>query len=255
MKSPLNISETLKRYGLDEDMNQKQQLIAFDSFIWQDCQINTIDELVAFEKKYQEYDKIFDFCYDTEMNEFSPVFLCNGEMVLLSKGAFQRASKSKGDLHTKFMNVGLSDLEAVYVRTFLAEISGLYRKDSYHFGVPPFIQSVCDGLNKALFKLPTYSDIVVRACNDYDKADFMVGDVFTPGFCLTCSADVNWKDELKNRYQIKPLNAEYTKARNLFGIHNISEQQVTFLQDASFRIIGVNDWGEGKKQIEMEEIQ
>ncbi len=51
-----------------------------------------------------------------------------------------------------------------------------------------------------------------------------------------------------------PLDAEHTKARKLFGIHNISEKQVTFLQDARFRVTGIGDWGEGKKQFEMQEI-
>ena len=254
MKSPLDITETAKRYGFDEDLAQKQQLIAFDDFIWQDCQIQTIDELVAFEKTYLEYDNNFGFCFDTDVNEFTPVYMYNGNMTLLCKGAFQRTAKNKGELHTQLLNAGLSDLETVYLRTFLAEISGLYRKDSYLFGVPPFIQSVCDGLNNALAKLPAYSDTVVRACNEYDKADFKVGEVFTPGFCLTCSADLTWENKSENRYKITPLDAKHTKARKLFGIHNISEKQVTFLQYTQFCVTGVSDWGEGKKQIEMYEI-
>ncbi len=255
MKSPLNISETAKRYGLDEDLALKQQLIDFDKFIWQDCQIKTVEELVASEKQYQSHDINFEFCYDTEVGEFAPVYMCNGEMDLLCKGAFQRTAKHRGDEHAKFVEAGLSDLEAIVVLTFLAEISGLYRKDSYHHGIPPFVQSVCETLNSALSKLPTYVETMVRACNEYDKADFNVGDVFTPGFCLTCSADyLTWKDGTKNRYKITPLDAEHTKARKLFGIHNISEQQVTFRQDAKFRITCISDWGEDKKQFEMQEI-
>lgn len=255
MKSPLNISKTAKRYGFDEDITQKNLLIAFDKFIWQDCQIKKIDELISFEKLYQNYNTNFVFCYDTEVNEVSPVYMYNGEMVLLSKGAFQRTVNHKGEKYEKFVEAGLTDLETVVVLTFLAEISGLYRKDSYHFGVPPFVQSVCETLNSAIGKLPAYTDIVVRACNDYDKVDFEVDDIFSPGFCLTCSADYKgWKDKSKNRYKITPLDAEHTKARKLFGIHNISEQQVTFLQDAQFRVTGISNWGEGMKQIEMQEI-
>ena len=254
MKSPLNISETTKRYCFDEDIALKQQLITFDNYIWQDCQIDSVEKLSLFEKGYQEKGKNFGSCYDTEVNEFSPVFMCDGEMTLLDKGAFQRAAMSKGELHTKFIKTGLSELETVVVKTFLAEISGLYRKDAYHFGVPPFVLSVCEVLNSALAKLPIYTETVVRACNDYDKADFNIGDIFTPGFCLTCSADLNWENVSKNRYKITPLDAEHTKARKLFGIHNISEKQVTFLQDARFRVTGIGDWGEGKKQFEMQEI-
>ena len=254
MKSPLNISEITKRYCLDEDIALKQQLITFDNYIWQDCQIDSVEKLNEFEKGYQEKGKNFGFCYDREVNEFSPVFMCDGEMTLLDKGVFQRTANHRGEEHAKFVEEGLSDLEAIVVLTFLAEISGLYRKDAYHFGVPPFVLSVCEVLNSALAKLPVYTEAVVRACNDYDKVDFNIGDIFTPGFCLTCSADLNWENVSKNRYKITPLDAEHTKARKLFGIHNISEKQVTFLQDARFRVTGIGDWGEGKKQFEMQEI-
>lgn len=254
MKSPLNITETTKRYALDEDLALKQQLIGFDKFIWQECQIDSVGKLTEFEKGYQEKSKNFDFCYDTEVGEFAPVYMCNGEMDLLCKGAFQRTASHRGEEYAKFVEAGLSDLEAIVVLTFFAEISGLYRKDAYHYGIPPFVLSVCETLNSALSKLPAYAEIVVRACNEYDKADFNVGDVFTPGFCLTRSADQTWENTSENRYKITPLDAEHTKARKLFGIHNISEQQVSFLQDAKFRITGISDWGEGKKQIEMQEI-
>ena len=256
MNSPLNISETVKRYGLDEDLTLKQQLIDFDKFIWQDCQIDTIDKLKEFEKGYYEHGKDFNSCFDTVVNEFSPVFMCDGEMTLLDKGAFQRTSDHRGDEYAKFVETGLSELETIVVQAFLAEISGLYRKDAYRCGIPPFVLSVCETLNNALSKLPAYAEtVVVRACNDYDRVDFKVGDVFTPGFCLTCSADyLTWKDKSKNRYKILPLDAAHTKARKLFGIHNTTEKQVTFLQDASFVITGISDWGDGKKQIEMKEI-
>ena len=254
MKSPLNIEETAARYGLNEDLELKEELIALDSFIWQNCEINTVDDLVVFEKQYQELRKNLDFCYDSEVEEFSPVYMCDGEMCLLEKGAFQRTTKGNGELFQMFVAAGLSDLEAVVVITFLVEISGLYRKDAYHHGVPPFVKAVCEILNSGISKLPAYSGTVVRACNDYDKADFHVGDVFSPGYCLTCSADISWENTAENRYKITPLDTEHTKARNLFCIHNILEQQVTFLQNAQFRITGICDWGEGKKQVEMQEI-
>ncbi len=254
MKSPLNIEETAARYGFNEEPDLKEELIAFDQFIWQDCEINTVEDLVAYEKQYQELSQGLDFCYDSEVGEFSPVYMRDGEMCLLGKGAFQRTANGKGELYAKFVEAGLSDLEAVVIITFLAEISGLYRKDAYHYGIPPFVQSVCEILNSGISKLPAFTETVVRACNEYDKADFKVGDEFTPGFCLSCSADLTWENTSENRYKIKPLDTEHTKARNLFCIRNISEQQVTFLQDAKFRITGINDWGEGKKQFEMQEI-
>lgn len=254
MKSPLNISETARRYGFDEDMTLKQQLIDFDSFIWQDCHITTVDELITFEKEYQECGKDLQFCYDADVNESAPVYMFNGEMPLLCKGTFQKLASGKGELHEMFIEAGLTELESVIVRSFLADISGLYRKDAYPFGIPPFVQSVCERLNSGLSKLPAYMGTVVRACNEYDKADFKDGDLFTPNFCLTCSADLAWQNKSENRYKVQPLDVEHTKARNLFQIRNTSEQQVTFLQEAHFLITGVSDWGEGKKQFEMQEI-
>ena len=255
MRSPLNIEETAGRYGLNEESELKEELIALDHFIWQNCEINTVDDLVAVETQYQELGKNLNFCFDSEAEDFSPVNMCDGEMCLLEKGAFQRSAKgNNSELFQKFVAAGLSDLETVVVITFLAEISGLYRKDAYHHGVPPFVLSVCEILNSGISKLPAFPEIVVRVCNDYDKADLHVGDVFSPGYCLTCSADICWENTAGNRYKITPLDAEHTKARNLFCIHNISEQQVTFLQNAQFRVTGISDWGEGKKQIEMQEF-
>lgn len=254
MKSPLDIEETARRYNLNEAPDLKEELIAFDQFIWQDCTINTVTELVAFEKQYQKLGKNLGFCFDSEVEEFSPVNMCDGEMRLLKKGAFQRTAKGNGELYAKFVAAGLTDLEAVVIITFLAEISGLYRKDAYHYGIPPFVQAVCGILNSAISKLPAFTDTVARACNEYDKADFNVGDVYTPGFCLTCSADLTWENKSENRYRIQPLKAENTRARNLHQIYNISEEQVTFLQDAQFRITDITDWGDGKKEFWMEEV-
>ena len=254
MKSPLEIEETAKRYNLNEAPELKEELKAFNQFIWQDYTVNTVAELVAFEKQYQEFGKNLVFCFDSEVEEYSFVDMCDGEMRLLKKGAFQRTAKGDGELYAKFVYAGLTDLEAVVIITFLAEISGLYRKDAYHYGLPPFVRAVCEILNSAVSKLPAFTDTVVRACNEYDKADFNVGDAFTPGFCLTCSADLTWTNESENRYRIQPLEAEITRARNLHKIYDISEEQVTFLQDAQFCIIDIKDWGDGNKEFWMEEM-
>ena len=98
MKSPLNIEETAARYCLNEAPELKEELTTFDQFIWQDCNIKTVEDLVAFEKQYQKLGKNLDFCFDSEVEEFSPVYMCDGEMCLLWKGAFQRTSKGNGEL-------------------------------------------------------------------------------------------------------------------------------------------------------------
>ena len=91
MQSPLNIDQTVERYNLDEDM--KESLISFDNFIWQDCRIESVEQLVDYEKEYQRYDKVFDFCYDNEIGEFGCVEMEDGPLSLLHKSRFQLLSK------------------------------------------------------------------------------------------------------------------------------------------------------------------
>lgn len=254
MKSPLNIAETVNRYQLDA--NQTKSLIAFDHFIWTDFKINSIEDIIFFEKKYKEYDKQFCFCCDAEIDEFSPVYMNDGLLSLLSKGSFQnfQSDIEKNHLYSSFKELGLSDTEIVIISTFLANISGLYRKDAYHNGIPPFVDSLCTILNNALSKMPHYSGDVVRKCHEYDNSAFNVGDIFIPDFCLTTSKDMKWECECENRYKIKPLDYTETKARDISSIVKNGESQVTFLQDAKFVVTAIRDWGKGKKQLEMQEI-
>ena len=253
MKSPLNIAQTIKLYGLDEDL--KKKLIAFDGFIWKDYEVKSVSQLLSYEKKYQDYSSALSYCYDSEAGEFGAVFMCDGTLDLLCKGAFRRLSLcGKDDVAKGFQEAGLTELETIVIRSFLADISGLYRLDAYHFGVPPFVQSVCKVLDKALAKLPLYNEgVLVRACKEEDKADFKIGDVFVPGFCLTTSTDLDWEDTSANRYRITPTKDESTKARAIFTVHDNSEKQVTFLQNAQFRVVNVSDWGDNKKEIVMDE--
>lgn len=254
MKSPLNIEETVKRYSLDAEMSEK--LKVFDAFIWQECEIQSLEQLVELEKKYQLLSKDFDFAYDSEYGEFRFVNMDDGEMSLLRRGRFLAFADvfAKNEYGQSLMKAGLTDLEAVVLETFFADMSCLYRLDAYYSGIPPFVRSICDVLNRGIGKLPTYTGVVVRACNEYDKADFEVGDIFIPGFCLTTSADLTWESKSENRYRIQTLTDGKTKARKLFAVRDISEKQVTFMQDAQFRIIDIMDWGYGKKEFVMEEI-
>lgn len=84
--------------------------------------------------------------------------------------------------------------------------------------------------------------------------DFVVGNVFCPGFCLTTRADLSRQDTSKNRYRIKPLIEGKSKAMAMFMVNNNTEFQVTFLEDICFMITAINKWGDGKREIEMEEI-
>lgn len=256
MQSPLDIERTAEQYNLDADL--KEQLIAFDQFIWQDFEVETVEQLVNFEKEYQRLGSGLDFCFDSEQDCFSFVEMEDGPMSLLGKGRFQQLAKGiEGDeVSRAFMDAGLSTLEALILCTFRADISEMYRIDAYYNGVPPFAKSICNILNQALSKLPISSDQLLRKCNDYDKIDFEVGDSFSPGFCLTTSADPTWGDDTSvHLYKITPLDESITKARAMYLVNDNGEYQVTFLEDASFRVTAVNDRGEGKKEFVMEEIE
>ena len=252
-KSSLDIEEVKKRYGLDQEMTE--QLRAFDAFIWQDNEIHSIDELVAYEKQYQTYSESL-FAYDNDIECFGNVEMEDGSMSLLCKGRFQEMAKGfdEAEYNQAFRDAGLTDLEIIVLRSFLADISEMYRLDAYYIAVPPFAMSLCHILNVGISKLPAFSEWVVRKCHDHDKIDFAVGDVFAPGYMLTTSADHTFAGKSDNKYLIKPLSEGQTKARAIFKIKDNSEQQVTFLQDTQFRITAINDWGEGYKEIVMEEI-
>ena len=249
----MDIEAATQRYNLDEEM--KAAVTAFDQFIWQNCMIGSVEQLVEFEREYQHHDRGLGMVYDNELSCFGDVDMENGPMSLLSYGSFQDLAEGFEEdiINNKFLTAGLTDLETIEIRSMRADISIMYRPDVYYGNIPPFVLRICDILNSALSKLPVYTQWVVRACKDHDKADFQVGDVFTPGYSLTTSADVdNWKDDSAYRYRIKPLDEATTKARAMFLIDDTPEKQVNFLQDASFRIVEVNDWGEGKKEFVME---
>ena len=253
MKSPLNIPNLVKYYCLN--VEQRKKLVDLDCFIWKYCEIRSVPDLLAFEKEYQTKKQALGSFYDKEIDEYVSICMCDGTLDYLSYGTFQKISKCIDDnISQSFQSAGLTELETIIIRSFLADISGLYRQDAYHVGLPPFVKFVCYILNNAIAKFPVYTKAVVRACNDYDKDDFRIGDVFTPNFCLTASADLTWEDTSVNRYYIAPIKDSKTKARAIFNVKDTPEKQVTFLQDAKFRIVNVKKWGDGNKEFIMEEI-
>ena len=253
MQSPLDIKQTVTKYTLGDCVDK---LIEFDTFIWQDIEIVTIEQLLEFEKKYQEYANIFNHCIDSEVGEFGCVDMEDGSMSRLEKGRFQFFADGleQNPFARAYLDVGLTKLETLVIMTFLADISVLYRFDSYPNGVPPFAKSIIIILNRALEKLPVYNNTVVRECKGHDPCELEVGEVFSPVFFVTTSADLDWVTESRNRYRITPLRSNETKARALFMISDNSEMQVTFLLGTKFIINSIQDWGEGKKEFIMSEI-
>lgn len=253
MQSPLDIRQTIERYQLEE---QRAELSEFDAFIWQDIEIVSVEQLLDFERRYQEYARLFCCCFDSEYAEMTVVDMKDGSMSCLEKGRFQLFSNvfEENIVSQAFISAGLTELETLSIMTFLADISVMYRADSYHYGIPPFVQSLIAILTGALDKLPPYNEMVVRACKEEDPCGFTVGEVFTPGFFITTSADLNWPDISAIRYCIVPLHSNETRARALFLISDNSEKQVTFLEDARFIVEEVRDLGEGRKEIVMSEF-
>lgn len=136
MKSPLDIDKTVKRYGLDDEL--KKKLILFDDFIWQEFSVKDVEQVVGFEKEYRKLSDSLGFVYDGDFGDVESVEMMNGTMDLLLKGRFQQLSKID-TLGSRFLDAGLNELETLVIKTFYADLSGLYRLDAYHSGVPPFI--------------------------------------------------------------------------------------------------------------------
>ena len=85
---------------------------------------------------------------------------------------------------------------------------------------------------------------------------FRIGDIFKPGFCLTTSSDSTWGDDTAaNLYRISTLDVTRTRARALYLVKNNTEYQVSFLQEAQFRVTSIKDRGEGALEISMEELE
>ena len=73
---------------------------------------------------------------------------------------------------------------------------------------------------------------------------------------MTTSADPTWGDDASvSLYRITPLDVEHTKARAMYLVNNNTEYQVTFLQDARFRVTSMKVRDNGKQEIVMEEIE
>lgn len=224
-------------------------------FIFQPYEISSIDDILAFENRYRELVSRTPQVWNEDIGEWCDVDFNDGSLDYLLKGRFSHfASDRKSPVGQDFIKHGLTELEALVLSTFLADISGLYRLDSYHYGVPPFVENICRILDNGLSQLPPFEGEVYRRCNEYDKADFTVGEIFAPSFALTTSFE-QWNDSSENLYIIKTLPQESTKARNIYAVRSIgNEYQVTFMRGARFVVNKVEPWGNGLHSVTMQEI-
>lgn len=206
-------------------------------FVWDDYPISSSQDIVNFENRYMERESE-QFPFDDD-----PHYI-EAKLALLTKGRFALFNHPNISPNSLFISAGLSELEALVLAVFLADLSGLFRKDAYHWGLPPVVNHLCDILDSGLRKLPKYTgQSLVRILHEYDKANLSIGEIFVPGYSLTASANPEWRVGTDNKYIISP-KGEDTCAHDIHTVYaHADEMQVTFTQDASFVIDDIKNFG------------
>ncbi len=215
--------------------------------------INSVDDIVSFEQRYNNLSLKLLYPWNDEWFDFKE---CN--LSILTKNPFSLAFKfynPNNEGIKRFLDLDLSELEIIVLKSFLAQASGIYRLDSYYYGIPPIVTHLNDALQSALKKLPSFNgNVLVRQYHEYDSDDFSVDDVFEPCYSLTTSANPEWNDGSWNQYIIRTLSYDKTKAKSLTFVNDF-EQQVTFLIGARFKIVRVEVCDVARKRIYMDEIE
>lgn len=227
-----------------------------DSFIWGPWQIDSVDDILRFEERYIKLEKSApcELSLDAGM---MPHDFGDGSLCLMGRGYFKMMSKgSVLRPEDAFIVAGCTQCESLILHSFIGFDSCLFRKDSYHSHIPPFANNLCKILDNALEKMPrSECDKLYRACVYEDRDDFEIGELFEPGYSVTTSADSSWRDKSVNRYVIKPLPPEQTKARSIYLVLNkADEYQVSFLSTTRFEITAIESWGENKRVFYMNEV-
>lgn len=227
-----------------------------NSFIWEPWPIESIDDILKFERQYQELVKNTpdDWTYE---DGYIPHDFGDGSLCLMGRGHFKiMADAILTNSNDAFIKVGCTPCESLVLHSFLNNESCLYRRDSYHGHIPPFADSMCKILDNALEKMPCCDSVeLYRVCVYGDRENFEVGEVFAPMYSITTSSDSTWQVMSENRFVIKPLSQCKTKARAIYRVFNKADEfQVSFLSSAKFVITSIDDWGERKKAFYMEEI-
>lgn len=227
-----------------------------DSFIWDPWPIESIDDIIRFEERYCELVKNAPDEWTPDAG-LLPHDFGDGSLCLMGRGHFQRMVQGGiAGPNDVFVKNGCTQIESLILHSFLGFESGIYRKDSYYRRIPPIVNTLCHILDMALDKLPrSNNNLLFRACVYGDREDFTIGEIYEPGYSLTTSADETWRDKSVNRFIITPLKSEHTRARAIYPLMNkANEFQVSFLSDAKFILLGIEDWGDEKKAFLMEEI-
>ena len=216
--------------------------------------INTVDDIVSFEQQYNSLSLKLPYPWNDEWIDFKECTLS-----ILTKSPFSSLAlefyNPNNEGIIKFLDLDLSELEIIVLQSFFAQASGIYRLDSYYYGIPPIVTHLNDVLQSALMKMPSFNgNVLVRQYHKYDKSDFDENDIFEPSYSLTTSANPDWNDGSWNQYIIRTLSSDKTKAKSLSFVNDY-EQQVTFLIGARFKIVRVEVCDIARKRIYMDEIE
>lgn len=226
-----------------------------DSFIWEPWPIESVEDILRFEERYRDLKKSVPYDWSPE-DGLIPHDSGDGSLCLMARGDFKMMAEGpalKPD--NAFIAAGCNYCESLVLHSFIGFESCLFRRDSYHARIPPFAISLWQILDQALEKMPLcQSEKLYRACVYEDRDDFVLGELFEPGYSVTTSADSSWLDKPVNKYVIKPLPPEQTKARSIYSVFNkAGEYQVSFLSTARFIITAIDRWGENTRVFYMRE--
>lgn len=138
----------------------------------------------------------------------------------------------------RFTKYGLTATEAIMLRCLITDLSCVFRKKTPDTEANELIQEMINTLESAITKIPVFEgEVLYRFCNEYDRFDLAIGEVYTAPHSLTTTKD-KWTpdDHTKVIYVITPLEGSKTKAHSLYLLFNNGEQQVNFLTGARFRV-------------------
>lgn len=228
-----------------------------DSFIWAPWPIESVEDIIRFEEKYQELAKSAPDEWSPDARLVSHDF-GDGSLCLMGRGHFKMMAEGSAlKQEDAFIVAGCNQCESLVLHSFIGFESCLFRKDSYHSHIPPFAINLWKILDQALEKMPRCEcEELYRACVYEDRDNFEIGELFEPGYSVTTSANSSWRDKSVNRYVIKPLAPEQTKARSIYPVFNkADEYQVSFLSTAQLIITAVDSWGEDKRVFYMREVR
>lgn len=211
-----------------------------------------LDEENKFCNDHPNYGQVF---YDNTIGEFSEYGI-NDRLNFLSERIISKEKEYiKKPLDKE--QFGLSDAQKVLLHLLYGKYSYIFR-DDYYVDITDFVQNLFDTLDDLVNKAPINSDaILYRFCNEHDRSDMKIGDVFTVPHNLTCT-NYDWEQEnRKNVYIITPLKDNKTRAHNLFEIcKHGDENQINFLRNTKFRVKDIkNTEGTIYKKFYLEEVE